>query len=136
MKNLIKKLLRENLEEDSRLQQYRRMMEIYDVPVEFIWEYREFDRCDDGQDNIKGNDYISRLADEIKTNGIKEPIILQIDGGKALVDEGNHRLCIARKLGLETVPVKILKKPFGGINKSKAKPIDYNQDSWRFKFGD
>ena len=135
MKNLIKQLLRENLEKDSRLQQYRRMMDIYDIPLELIWEYREFDRCDDEQDNIKGNDYINRLTDDIKANGIKEPIILQIYSGLALVDEGNHRLCIARKLGLEKVPVKVISRPFGGINKTKAKPIDYNRDAWRFKFG-
>lgn len=101
----------------------------FNIPLDFIWEYREFDRCDDKEDNIKGNEYINRLMDDISKNGIKEPITLQMYNGFALVDEGNHRLCIARKLGLKTIPVKIIEKPFGGINKAKAKPIDYNQDS-------
>lgn len=119
---------------DSRLRQHRIFMEMYDVPVDFLWEYREFDRCDE-EDNIKGNDYINRLTDDIKANGIKQPITLQIYGGLALIDEGNHRLCIAKKLGLKTVPVKIISKSFGSINKNKAKPINYNRDTWRFKFG-
>ena len=90
---------------------------------------REFDRC--GNDNLYGDEYLKNLTKDIKENGIKKPIILQIDNGKGLVVEGNHRLCIAIKLGLKTIPVQVTHKSLGSINKHKAKPINYNRDKWR-----
>ena len=108
---------------------YRKMMDIYDVPVNFMWIYREFDRC--GEDNLYGDDYIEQLTKDIKENGIKIPITLQIYGDKGLISEGNHRLCIAIKLDMKTIPVKVVYKSFGSINKHKAKPINYSSDKWR-----
>jgi hypothetical protein len=114
--------------------EYRRLMNIFNVPVDIIWEYREFDRC--GADNIKGKEYLESLTKDIEENGIKTPIKLQVDAGKALVIEGNHRLCIAKKLGFKTVPVQVDYGSFGSINKHKAKPINYNSTMWRVFYGD
>lgn len=132
-KNAIKFLLRESLiklnENKFKNPEYRRAMDIFDVPVGFMWQYREFDRC--GEDNLYGNDYIEKLTTDIKQNGIDIPIILQVDSGKALITEGNHRLCIAIKLGFETIPVQVIYRKLGGINQSKAKPINYSSGKWR-----
>ena len=107
---------------------YRRLMDIYDIPVDFMWQYREFDRC--GDDNLWGDDYIEQLTADIKENGIKTPIQLNIDHRMGLITEGNHRLCIAIKLGFKTIPVRVVSKPLGSKNKHKAKPIDYNREMW------
>lgn len=102
-RKFITNVLLEHLNENKYLDPaYQRAMSIYDVPVEFMWKYREFDRC--GEDNLYGDDYIERLTKDIKENGIKTPIQLQIDSGKALIVEGNHRLCIAIKLGFKNYP--------------------------------
>ena len=136
IKQFIKSLIRESLNENKYSDPtYRSLMKIYDIPVDFMWKYREFDRC--GDDNLYGKDYIERLTKDIEENGIKNPITLQIDNGKGLIVEGNHRLCIAIKLGLKTIPVKVdLGTPFGSINKNKAKPINYNSDLWKMGMWD
>jgi hypothetical protein len=59
-----------------------------------------------------------------------------VDASKALVVEGNHRLCIAKKLGFKTVPVQVNYGSFGSINKHKAKPINYNSTMWHVFYGD
>jgi len=68
--------------------EYRKAVGIYDVPVDFMWQYREFNRC--GDDNLWGVDYIKELTNDIRQNGIKIPIILQVSESKGLITEGNH----------------------------------------------
>ena len=134
-KQFIKNSIRQYLNENKYLDPtYRKVMEIYDVPVDFMWQYREFDRC--GDDNLYGNDYIEKLTSDIKENGIKTPIKLQIDYSKALIVEGNHRLCIAIKLGFKTIPVQVVHGSFGSINKNKAKQINYNSSKWNMGLWD
>ena len=130
LRKFIATTIREYLLENKYLDPtYRKMMGIYDVPVDFMWKYREFDRC--GEDNLYGDDYIEQLTKDIKENGIKIPITLQIDGNKGLIVEGNHRLCISMKLGMKTIPVKVVYGSFGSINKDRAKPINYSSGRWR-----
>jgi hypothetical protein len=134
-RKIVTKILQEGLYENKYADPvYRRLMDIYDIPVDFMWKYREFDRC--GEDNLYGIDYIEQLTNDIRENGIKNPITLQIDSGKGLVVEGNHRLCIAINLGMKTIPVKVVHKSFGSINKQKAKPINYGLDKWRQEIWD
>jgi len=135
LKGYIKSSLRKHLlltENKYQDPEYKKIMDIYDVPVDFMWQYREFDRC--GIDNLYGDEYIQQLTQDIKENGIKTPIKLYVDNGKALIVEGNHRLCIAIKLGLKTIPVQVSYHPLGEINKHKAKPINYNTQKWRMGF--
>jgi hypothetical protein len=135
LKKFIATTIREYLNENKYLDPtYRKIMDIYDVPVDFMWQYREFDRC--GDDNLYGNEYIEKLTADIKENGIKIPIKLQIESGKGLIIEGNHRLCIAIKLGLKTIPVQVSYGSFGSINKHRAKPINYSSDKWRMEIWD
>ena len=131
LKEFISRFVKKTLNEDKyQNPDYRKAMNIYNVPIEIIWNYREFDRC--GSDNIKGNDYIDELTKDIKENGIKIPIKLLVDTGKALLIEGNHRLCIAKKLGMKTVPVQVTIGTLGVMEKSKAKPISFNSNEWWF----
>jgi len=130
LKNIIASTIKEHLNENKYSNpEYRRAMDIFEVPTSFIWQYREFDRC--GEDNLYGVGYIEALEQDIKQNGIKTPIKLQVDDGKALVHEGNHRLCIAIKLGIPLMLVQVEYMPFGPINRHKAKPINYDRDKWR-----
>lgn len=115
-------------------EEYRKAMDIFDVPVDFLWQYREFDRC--GKDNIYGDEYIEQFTNYIKENGITKPIILTVDTGKGLITDGNHRLCIAKKLGFKTVPVEVVYGKFGDINKHRSKPINFRKERWYFGFWD
>ena len=46
------------------------------------------------------------LFEDIKQNGIKEPLEIRVrEDGSQIVWDGLHRLAIAIKLNLETVPV-------------------------------
>ena len=65
------------------------------------------------------------LAEDIRGNGIREPLILQYSqkSRTVLLGEGNHRLEAARRLGLEHVPVRVVRynmeghgKPVRGID--------------------
>ena len=54
---------------------------------------------------------IEDLKNEIVKNGIKEPIkIIKKNNGKIKIEDGNHRLDIAQKIGLKKVPIKYIKK--------------------------
>ena len=49
---------------------------------------------------------LGELTGDIAARGIQKPIALRYDPSHhaAMVDDGNHRLAVARRLGLETVP--------------------------------
>jgi len=60
------------------------------------------------------NNQLNKLVDNIKTNGIQEPIkYVEYNGTKYVVD-GHHRLLAAKKLGLTEVPVEKIELPFAG----------------------
>jgi ParB-like chromosome segregation protein Spo0J len=94
------------------------------VPVEEIEKYKEFDRETEKKWGSKDNT-LEELVDDIRENGIKTPITLQIDrDGNALIVEGNTRLAAAKKLGIKNIPVRVVSGEFGSINKEKARKID------------
>ena len=61
--------------------------------------------------NVLGKTDIDTLAEDIAKNGMREPIQLTYSAkDKAIrLDEGNHRVAAARKLGLEDVPVRVVR---------------------------
>ena len=68
---------------------------------------------------------IKDLINNIKSNGFVEPIELaKDDNGNITVDEGNHRLQIAEKLGLTEVPVVYSDSSLENYNDSS-----YNKDN-------
>ncbi len=62
------------------------------------------------------NDYeieaLDKLTEDIRTNGIKNPLIVQYDPetGDLALDEGNHRLAAAQRLGMQVVPVRMIRQ--------------------------
>jgi hypothetical protein len=53
-----------------------------------------------------------RLIADIETHGIREPLEIVTDGVHAKLHDGHQRLLIATQLGLEQVPVVIIRHPF------------------------
>lgn len=71
---------------------------IGNVPTGFMSQLREYDRPD-----------VEDLQEDIAENGINEPLWVDFNDltGEVHLSEGNHRIAIAEKLGLPTVPVGV-----------------------------
>ncbi|TAM93656.1 MAG: hypothetical protein EPN39_19540 [Chitinophagaceae bacterium] len=54
------------------------------------------------------------LLNDIRTNGIRNPIEYVEFNGRKYIVGGNHRYFIAQKLGIQNVPVKQVQLPFAG----------------------
>ena len=105
------------------------------VPISEIDAYKEHDR---EIEKKFSKEELDNLEEKIKKDGgIKEPIVIQIDGdGKALVIEGNTRIAVAKRLGIKKIPVRVIEGEFGSINKHKAKKLDYNRAEASFRVRD
>ncbi len=57
---------------------------------------------------------MNSLMNDIKTNGIQEPIKYVEYNGQRYVVDGHHRLLAAKKLGLTEVPIERVELPFAG----------------------
>lgn len=90
----------------------------FEFPVEDLWKYREYDRL--GADAWKLPEEVQKLKDSIQKEGIKEPLSLTVGTPTrpvtkgqgavpvdAKLDEGNHRLALAKALGIKKVPVVV-----------------------------
>ena len=61
------------------------------------------------QGGYRTDEQITNLRENIKQNGITEPIeIYRKNDGTYEIENGNHRLQIANELGIENVPVKLV----------------------------
>jgi len=58
---------------------------------------------DDEDEDIWTHPHTPALAAHIATEGMQEPVLLGSDGR---VWDGHHRICIARRLGLDVVPIR------------------------------
>jgi hypothetical protein len=76
-----------------------------DVPIEWLEKFK-------GNKLRKTPDQMEALKTDIQQNGFKEPLIMSFgtDDGLAVLGEGNHRLQVAKELGLKTVPVRALRR--------------------------
>jgi len=93
------------------------------ISINEIEKYKEFNREDEKKWGSADNS-LEELVEDIKKNGIKTPITLQIDSNNnALIVEGNTRLAAAKKLGIKNIPVRIVRDSFGSINKQKTVKI-------------
>jgi hypothetical protein len=53
-------------------------------------------------------EYLLELQADIKENGIKEPLLLIVDGlGRIAMKEGHHRTIVATRIGLTGLPVRL-----------------------------
>mgnify|MGYP000428933448 CR=1 FL=1 len=91
------------------------------VPVQVIDRYKEFTR----EVPMHGNEQFQELKADIKENGIKEPLIIAYYqySKTALLVEGNHRLRIAKELGMSEVPVRVSRYQGDDSHYPKAKPV-------------
>lgn len=82
------------------------------LPIGAAHHYREYDRP-----------YDDVLGQVIADQGIRQPLRISTDGTHATMHEGNHRLEIAKRLGLTHVPVQVtLEKPGEVINNGGRPP--------------
>ena len=75
-----------------------------------LQNYIEFDRRNSGQFKYeKGERKLRQLEKDIKTNGLKEPLILAVskESQRAYLAEGNHRIVCLDNLGVHWVPLQI-----------------------------
>ena len=56
---------------------------------------------------------LDELTEDIRANGIKHSLVVQYDPetGTLALDEGNHRLAAAQRLGMQVVPVRMIRQP-------------------------
>lgn len=76
------------------------------INIDELQKYAEFDRK---SSPLLSKEKYAALKADIAENGIKEPLILNY-GAKdkiAYIGEGNHRLAIARELGITDIPVRV-----------------------------
>jgi len=77
------------------------------VPIEELDKFKDIDRSI----TPKSSDQFSKLEKSIKEEGIKEPLILTYSKSQkaAYLGEGNTRLAVAQKLGIEALPVRVIR---------------------------
>jgi hypothetical protein len=86
------------------------------LPVDILWEYREFKRDEVPSPVIPFvHSYtIEEITTYVKQNGL-DPVELSIIKDRALLTDGNHRIVAAKALGYATIPV-VVTVYFGGSN--------------------
>lgn len=89
---------------------------IKNISTYTLIDYIEYDRDKEEKDESSKvacafgmvfNTNIKQLTEDIRINGIKNPLTLNILGNKALLTEGNHRMPCAVDLLIESVATKI-----------------------------
>jgi hypothetical protein len=77
------------------------------VPIEALEPYMEFNRAPGEGEAAANPEYWQMLKDHIAQNGFEDPLTIEYNPseGTAKLGEGNHRLGIAKELGLTHVPV-------------------------------
>ena len=95
------------------------------VPTEILDHYREYDRpTDDPQSQV-----LEKILRE-HGNQIRQPLIISTDGSHASLIEGNHRLALAKKLGIPHLPVKVYYDKRVNINEGTPVPLEPWLKDW------
>jgi len=81
---------------------------VYYINTNIVAKYREFNRESNPFPIWLGLPLkdVKSLENDIKINGIVNPLEIMVYKGKTLLVEGNHRLSIALKLKFKKVPIK------------------------------
>jgi hypothetical protein len=98
------------------------------LPVEVLWDYREFKRDEVPSPIIPFIHSYSteEITNHVRINGM-DPVELSIIKDRALLTDGNHRIVAAKALGYSTIPV-VITVFFGGSNE-----VFYEHTIDRFK---
>jgi len=82
--------------------------EIGTVPIDVIKNMHGEAGERPGEHRFYQGDKWDEFKNDIKTNGMKNPIFITVDpGGRPKINEGNHRRDAAVELGMKHVPVEI-----------------------------
>lgn len=65
----------------------------------------------------------AQLERDIRVNGIKDPITLRTNGHQGLVTDGNHRIQIAQRLGIEQLAIQIWPDSLKRIQSTAGYPM-------------
>lgn len=80
-----------------------------ELPTELVVRYRAVDREIVGTPTLDTPAHLDRLTAQIRQDGMRTPIDLAFAEEFATID-GNHRLAVALRLGLSTVPVHLTRR--------------------------
>ena len=85
---------------------YYRDMEL--VHIKILKKYREYDR----KLTPLNKERYEKLKFDIMQNGIKDIAIIQYgtETDTAILGEGNHRLAVAEELGIQAIPVRVIRQ--------------------------
>jgi len=124
-KNLIRNLLREFINENLN-------NELIDVDI-----LNQISKGDTFHDRMNP-EYFDNLKNDIKQNGIKEPLIYQYNykDNSIFLKEGHHRLKIANLLELKELPIKIMvnwNKDVNHKNKITNPPIKLDIEKYNLR---
>ena len=102
-----------NPDDDTELLMERRAapmdQESVELPTELVARYRAVDREHVGTPTLDTPAHLDRLTELIGREGMRTPIDLAFTEEFATID-GNHRIAVARRLGLATVPVHLTRR--------------------------
>lgn len=103
-----------NPDDDAELLMERRAapmdQESVELPTELVVRYRAVDREHVGTPTLDTPAHLDRLTELIGREGMRTPIDLAFNEQFATID-GNHRIAVALRLGLATVPVHLTRRP-------------------------
>ncbi|MGO2773468.1 GNAT family N-acetyltransferase [Brachybacterium tyrofermentans] len=102
-----------NPDDDTELLMERRAAPMdqqhVELPTELVVRYRAVDREHVGTPTLDTPAHLDRLTELIGREGMRTPIDLAFNEEFATID-GNHRIAVARRLGLATVPVHLTRR--------------------------
>lgn len=102
-----------NPDDDTELLMERRAapmeQEAVDLPTALVVRYRAVDRELVGTATLNTPTHLDALQEQIARNGMRTPIDLAYNEEFATLD-GNHRIAVALRLGLTTVPVHLTRR--------------------------
>ena len=78
------------------------------MPIEVLWEYREFKRDEVPAPVIPmlQSYNVDEVTEYVRLHGVK-PLELSVVSDRALLTDGNHRIVAAKRLGFREVPVEV-----------------------------
>lgn len=80
------------------------------LPTALVARYRAVDREIVGSALVNTPSHLDALSADIATHGILTPLRLGFNEAFGTLD-GNHRIAVAVRLGLEMVPVTLVREP-------------------------
>jgi hypothetical protein len=78
----------------------------------------------------KSKTQMTNLVDDIKTNGITDPIAIVKENGLNYIVDGHHRYFAAKILGIDNVPTIQVKLPYGGYQNNYSLILEGKQPGW------